>query len=362
MPPMDLPPICHGGADGHGPLRHDFSCNSHGLGPCPEALAAVQNADPSAYPDPDYLALRQAIGRFYGIEAERVVIGASGSELMQRLSYAVARRSSHTATPTQVHMPPHAYGDYARAAHIAGLRPTPHAEAADLIWLCEPSSPLGQAEVSTHWPHLQPQQMAVLDCAYAPLRLEGHSPFPPPASSPLWQLHTPNKALGLTGVRGAYLLAPSGAEAQAEQLRRMAASWPLGAHGLAMLEAWLRPSVQSWLAHSLPALRQLKAEQTALCQSWGWQVQPSVAHFFCARPNVPPAELPAYLQHLRGHGIKLRDCASFGLPHTLRLNSLPAVAQNALASAHLLYLPLTGGAGAGQETTPQTLSPVPTGC
>jgi histidinol-phosphate aminotransferase len=42
-----------------------------------------------------------------------------------------------------------------------------------------------------------------------PLRLDGR-PWPPPGRLGLWQLWTPNKALGLTGVRAAYAMAPQG--------------------------------------------------------------------------------------------------------------------------------------------------------
>ena len=44
-------------------------------------------------------------------------------------------------------------------------------------------------------------------------------------------------------------------------------------------------------------------------------------------------DLPALLRHLRAQGIKLRDCASFGLPGVVRLGVLAPVAQEALRAA-----------------------------
>ena len=56
----------HGGPDRLGAPLHDFSTNSNGCGPCPEALAAVRAADPTRYPDPAYTELRAGLAAFHG--------------------------------------------------------------------------------------------------------------------------------------------------------------------------------------------------------------------------------------------------------------------------------------------------------
>jgi histidinol-phosphate aminotransferase len=81
-----------------------------------------------------------------------------------------------------------------------------------------------------------------------PLRLSGAPALSEAQQQTLWQLWTPNKALGLTGVRAAYAIAPLGADAAVAQLESLAPSWPVGAHGVAPLQAWTRPDVQAWLA------------------------------------------------------------------------------------------------------------------
>jgi len=102
----------------------------------------------------------------------------------------------------------------------------------------------------------------------------------------------------------------------------------VGAHGVAMLQAWVTPEVQGWLADSLHTLRDWKERQIALLQEAGWQVAPSDANYFCARPPHP-LDLAA----LRAdHGIKLRDATSFGLPGWFRLGVLGPQAQAALAA------------------------------
>lgn len=316
----------HGGPDAFGAPPHDFSTNANACGPCPAALAAVQGADARRYPDPAYTALRESLAVFHAVAPARIAIAASASEFIARFTAWVARDGG-----TRVWRPAHAYGDYAQAAAAWRLRPVAHAGEADLAWLCEPASPLGTAE---------PQASAiaasaatvVLDRAYEPLRLSGHCSLDAPALDRVWQLWSPNKALGLTGVRGAYAIAPRHATGAVPELDALAPSWPLGAHGEAMLRAWALPAAQDWLRDSLETLRTWKAQQTALCASLGWAELPGDANYFVARlPGVNEVKhLPA-LRH--EHGVKLRDCASFGLPNHVRLGVRPPHDQAALQRA-----------------------------
>jgi histidinol-phosphate aminotransferase len=169
----------------------------------------------------------------------------------------------------------------------------------------------------------------VLDSAYAPLRLSGAPSVNCAQRDALWQLFSPNKALGLTGVRAAYAIAPLGAEAALQQLEALASSWPVGAHGVAMLLAWTQADSQRWLKTSLQTLAGWKRRQVALLDGAGWTVQPSHTPFFCARPPEG-VDAVALCAALRAQGIKLRDATSFGLPGWVRLGTLPPEAQDAL--------------------------------
>lgn len=366
-------PRIHGGTDALGVPQHDFSTNSNACGPCPQALLALQQADVRHYPDASYADLRAQLAAFHRVDTGRIVLAGSASEFIFRISACVARGAdraassagigaSHRATlhwpdlaqRPAVQLPPHAYGDYAQAAHAWGLAVTVQPDDARLVWACEPCSPLGQAHrdwpawlsatrpnanlllgVPISVPFIPP--ICVLDCAYAPLRLSGAPSLGTAQLDQLWQLFTPNKALGLTGVRAAYVVAPcainTGArkriDAIVSELNQLAPSWPVGAHGVAMLQAWVSPAVQAWLASCVPLLRGWKARQVAMLNDLDWQVEPSEANFFCAKPPQP-LDLVA----LRTvHGIKLRDTASFGLPGHVRLGVLQPEAQDALKLA-----------------------------
>lgn len=326
-----IPSRIHGGPDGLGVPLHDFSTNSNACGPCPAALAAVRQADATRYPDAGYTALRAQLAAFHQVDEARVLLAASASEWIFRITALAAGQGAKA-----VWLPPMSYGDYAQAAGAHGLAVTSQASDAQLLWACEPSSPLGsaQAGLAALADGRPAQTLLVLDRAYEPLRLSAAPTLTSRQLNSTWQLWTPNKALGLTGVRAAYVIAPQGGEDSAAALEQLCPSWPVGAHGEAMLQAWTGEEAQQWLAASLVSLREWKARQIALCESLGWRCLPSEANFFCAQPALPDGlNLQEALAALRARGIKLRDTTSFGLPGHVRLGVQPPAVQDALHNA-----------------------------
>ena len=324
----------HGGPDEHGVPQHDFSANSNACGSCPVAMQAVADADASTYPDASYTRLRQQLAGFHGVAVQRVVLAASASEFIFRITAMAKQRGVKV-----VSLPPHSYGDYAQAANAHHLSVLADSTRACLHWSCEPASPLGgtheglNALVDKAASSPNPG-MVVLDRAYEPLRLSGAPTLDANELQKVWQLWTPNKALGLTGVRAAYAIAPQGAEADIEAMNQLCPSWPIGVHGVALLQAWTQPDAQAWLAGSLDTLRVWKARQLDVCGALGWTCEASLANFFCAKPLLPQGlGLQQVLAALRLQGIKLRDAASFGLLGQVRLAVLSPTSQDALSDA-----------------------------
>ena len=325
----------HGGPDALGRPAHDFSTNGNGCGPCPAAIEALQTVDAAHYPDPEYTALRERLAQFHDVSVERIVVAASASEFIFRISAAFAQRGGRYAV-----LPPHSYGDYRRAARAWGLTAVPWQEgepagnpALSLYWACDPSSPLGQAEpaLGARIDRLPDGATCVLDLAYDPLRLDGALALTGAQRDRVWQLVTPNKAMGLTGIRAAYAIAPRAHRGMQETVAQLAQSWPVGSHGIALLDVWTSHEAQAHLQRTRAMLADWKRQQIALCTSMGWECLPSVANFFCVRTGVQ--NLGAFAKGLRGHGIKVREAASFGLPEALRLAVLPPVSQAALHAA-----------------------------
>ena len=334
----------HGGPDAQGAAPHDFSTNGNACGPCEEVVSALRAADAAHYPDPLYTTLRERLAAFHGVATDRVVIAASASEFIFRITAAVARQGGRT-----VMLPQHSYGDYKRAADAWGFESidanNDNDNGASLVWLCDPSSPLGQSVdgIGSVIDRLHAEAICVLDLAYEPLRLQGSLGLEQPQRDRVWQLWTPNKALGLTGIRAAYAIAPridgTAANGRAIQQRiflqtmtRLAPSWPLGTHGSVLLEWWTQPTTQRWLSRSLVTLRDWKIDQLALCRTFGWVPLPSLANFFCARV-LNECDVSVLAMHLRAHGIKLRNTTSFGLPGHVRLAVASPASQRALEAA-----------------------------
>jgi len=343
---MTLTQHLHGGPDALGVPLFDFSTNSNACGPCPMAWVAVQQADASRYPDASYTSLRAQLAAFHDVEVQRVLLAASASEFIFRITACVAQQGGH-----RVWLPPHGYGDYAQAAHVWGLSQTSQPGDAQLVWACEPSSPQREAQIS--WFGVGAATV-VLDRAYEPLRLSGGSGPSSEQLDRVWQLWTPNKALGLTGVRAAYAIAPKDSASTAAAVHSMCASWPVGSHGVAMLQAWVQPEVQAWVNESLHTLRAWKTQQIAMLRTLGWTCLGSdTPHFFCLprvgyRPTADegiepgdaglddgPSHLTLHLKHLRAAGVKLRDAASFGLAGHVRVSVQAPAAQQALKLAWL---------------------------
>ncbi|MFY7863276.1 aminotransferase class I/II-fold pyridoxal phosphate-dependent enzyme [Roseateles sp.] len=321
--------LLHGGTDSGPAVPHDFSTNANPLPPPASLLQAMQAADRRRYPDPQYRLLREYLAAAHGVEPAQVLPTAGGAEAIRRISLA-----AHLLGLREVWVPEPGFGDYAAAAlalglplrrysHVEHLLEALHAEA--LVWICEPCNPTGASLSSEALEALSARAgLTVVDRAYEPLRLTGAAPLMP---NRCWQLHCPNKALSHTGVRAAYLLAPAAADplslALSQKLSELASSWVLSAEGQVLLLQWRRPEIQTWLAESREQLRSWGQQQRQMLADLGWQQEDSCTPFWLARP-------PQALPELRGHGIKLRDASSFGLPNWVRIATLPPSSQLAL--------------------------------
>jgi histidinol-phosphate aminotransferase len=338
-----IDPIEHGGADGGPAIAHDFSTNANPLGPPPQIAGLLGAADRTRYPDPQYAALRERLALWHGVAPERVLPSAGTSEAIRRLTLAAFVRGVRT-----VWLPRPGYGDYAAAAGALGLTVRGYASgesllqglrqatAPELVWLCEPCNPTGESAPAAFWPALadaaadRPVVIA-LDSAYEPLRLDGACPIPLSLAQFAWQCVSPNKALGVTGVRAGYVLAPAQDELRLRpSVESLAPSWVLSAEGVAVLDAWPAAETRAWLQQSLLTLTRWKQAQHDALDGLGWHQQMSVVPFWLAQPREQGDALQARLQHLRGGGIKLRDAASFGLPGWLRVSVQPLPSQRAL--------------------------------
>ena len=321
----DLAPV-HGGTDSLPEPRYDFSSNANALGPCPPVLAAVRAADVSRYPDPLYQRLRERLAAWHHTTADRVVVGAGASELILRLE-------RHFDT-TVLQLAP-TFSEYARGAGIARKRvisaSSPEAflrtqrRQRALAFVCCPNNPTGEVWDAAFMATAARQGPLVVDLAYASLCGNARAEAIETAAAHAWRLYSPNKALGLTGVRGAYLIAPR----TARRLIDAAPSWVIGRDAVAMLEACIAPPARAWLAESIPRVWRWRALLAEGLRGLGLEVRESPATFLLARVG----NARRVSRRLRAAGIRVRDASSFGLEDRIRLSAQPAPARKALLAA-----------------------------
>jgi histidinol-phosphate aminotransferase len=316
----------HGGTDSMPDPRYDFSSNANPLGPCPSVLAAVRNADVTRYPDPEYTQLRAALAAFHRTTPERIVVGAGASELILRLIWRIDG-TVQQLVPT--------FSEYGRGARLAGRRlisaRSPAAimraqsENPGLGFLCWPNNPTGDLWSAEFVAAAAAAGPVVVDLAYAPLCDAGQTAAIEAAAVGAYRLYSPNKAFGLTGVRGAYLITPR----IDRRLSSAAPSWVIGRDAVAMLESAVEPRARTWLAQGMPQVKRWRTRLAGSLRQLGLSVRESPATFLLAKVG-DAARITA---HLRSRDVRVRDGSSFGLRQWIRLSAQPPAAQKALLAA-----------------------------
>jgi histidinol-phosphate aminotransferase len=320
---MPDPHSTHGGTDSLPDPRYDFSTNANPLGPCLSVLARVRNADLTRYPDPLYTRLREVLAAFHRTSPERIVVGAGASELILRLIRCIDG-------PVQQLVP--TFSEYALGARLAGRRLVSMRSPAAFLraqsahpgigFVCWPNNPTGEL-----WPLDFVEAAAgagplVVDLAYAPLCDASLTAAIETAAGAAYRLYSPNKAFGMTGVRGAYLITPR----IDRRIANAAPSWVIGRDAVAFLEAACDPEARAWLAQGLPQLKRWRTRLARSLQQLGLPVRESPATFLMAKVG----NATRVAAHLRNHDVRVRDGSSFGLRQWIRLSAQPVQAQKAL--------------------------------
>src|SRR5947209_4038366 len=169
-------------APGVGP-GFNLSSNETPLGPSPQAIAAYRAVADHLqdYPDGDSTALREAIGRAFGLDPNRIVCGAGSDDLLNLIADAYLHDGDEAIHTT------HAFLVYPIATRGSGATPIVAAEknyTADVdamlaavsertkvVFLANPNNPTGTYvpfdEVKRLQRGLPPHVLLVLDAAYA---------------------------------------------------------------------------------------------------------------------------------------------------------------------------------------------------
>jgi histidinol-phosphate aminotransferase len=309
-----------------------LSSNEGAFGPPPGAIAAIADSAKEAhrYPDGGATALREAIGKRFGLDPARIVCGNGSDELLSMLILAFGGEG------TELIMSAHGFMMYDLTGRWAGCRVIKVPEknlTADvdgllaavgprtkLMFLANPNNPTGsilpQSEVERLRAGLREDVLLVLDSAYAEYVTR-------PDYDPGVKLvdTTPNtvmcrtfsKIFGLGGMRLGWAYAPP---AIVDVLGRVRG--PFNVNAAVMAAGIAALAEPGWVEHSVAHNTAWRAKVTEALTAAGLKVWPSEGNFvlvdFASAERAKAADA-----HLRARGLILRGMAGYGLPQMLRL-------------------------------------------
>ena len=309
-----------------------LSSNEGAFGAPPAARTAIaDSADGmSRYPDGNARALREAIGAHFGLDPARIVCGNGSDEIINLLIQA------YGGPGTELLMSAHGFSIYDIFGTLAGgaVIKLPErdlvadidaflaavTERTRLVFLANPNNPTGAllplSELRRLRDGLPPDVLLVLDGAYAeyverPDFDAGLSLVD--AGENTVMTRTFSKIWGLGGARLGWGYGPPAIMDVLNRLRPpFNISNAAAAAGIAAL------SEPGWEARSRAHNEAARARVTAALQTLGLRVWPSEANFVLA--DFTTAERArAADAFLRVRGIIVRNVASYGLPHCLRI-------------------------------------------
>jgi len=314
------------------PIR--LASNESALGPSPKAVAAYRALadDMHRYPDGSAAELREALGRYHGLDPERIVCGSGSDELIGMLLRAYAREGD------EVLYSRHGFLMYPIGAKSVGATPVavPERElTADvdgflarvtertrIVFVANPNNPTGTYlsadEMARLHAGLPKNVVLAIDAAYA--EFVNRNDYEPGIglvnrAENVVMLRTFSKVYALAGLRLGWAYCPP---AIADVLNRIRGPFnvtaPALAAGVAAVEdvgalARARAHNDHWLPWLSERLAALRLELT-----------PSVGNFVLPRfPDEPRRNADAAFDFLQSRGIITRKMGGYGLPQHLRI-------------------------------------------
>jgi len=332
---LDIDPYVPGKSAAPGVARvFKLSSNETPLGPSPKAKAAYRAVADHLedYPDGAATPLREAIGRAFGLDPNRIVCGAGSDDLLNLLADAYLRDGDEAIHTT------HGFLVYPIATLGSGAKPIVAAEknyAADvdailgavsprtrIVFLANPNNPTGTYvpfdEIKRMHKALPAHVLVVLDAAYAEYvrRNDYESGIELVATSEnVVMCRTFSKIYGLAALRLGWLYGPAHV---VDAINRIRGPFNVNsaamAAGVAAIEDTAHVEVarahnEKWLAWLTGEIRKL-----------GLEVTPSIANFvlihFPTGKGRTAKDADAFLTK---RGLILRRLEPYKLPNALRM-------------------------------------------
>src|SRR3954468_11481422 len=311
-----------------------LSSNETPLGPSPNAIAAYKAVADHLedYPDGSATALREAIGKAYGLDPARIVCGTGSDELLNLLAHAYLGPGDEAIHTT------HGFLVYPIATLGSGATPVVAPEkdyTADvdailakvtertkLVFLANPNNPTGTYvpfdEVKRLHRGLPPHVLLVLDAAYAEYvrRNDYEAGIELVATSQnVVMLRTFSKIHGLAALRLGWMYGP---EHIVEVINRIRGPFNVNTAAVAAGIAAIEDTAHQERSreHNTRGLGWLTEEIGKL----GLEVTPSAANFVLIHfPATKGKTAQDADRFLMARGLILRQVGAYKLPHALRM-------------------------------------------
>jgi histidinol-phosphate aminotransferase len=347
---LDIAPYTPGKSPVPEPGRKMFklSANETPLGPSPKAIAAYKAAADHMedYPEGTSRVLREAIGRAFGLDPDRIICGAGSDEILNLLAHVYLRHGDEAISSA------HGFLVYPIATKANGATNVVAPETnftADvdailklvsprtkLVWLANPNNPTGTYlpfdEVKRLRAGLPPHVLLILDAAYADYvsRNDYEMGIELVATSDNTVMtHTFSKIHGLASLRIGWMFGPANIVDAVNRIRGpFNVSTPAMLAAVAAIEDTAHQEMSK--AHNEKWRNWLTEEVTKL----GLKVTPSVGNFILI--HFPPekgktaTDADAFLTR---RGLVLRALPKYGLPHALRMTIGPEEANRLVVEA-----------------------------
>ena len=312
-----------------------LSSNETPLGPSSKAIAAYKavGAHLEDYPDGSAGELREAIGRAFGLDPDRIVCGAGSDDLLNLLARAYLADGDEAIHTT------HGFLVYPIATLGTGAKPVVAAEknyTADVdamlaavtkktkvVFLANPNNPTGTYipfdEVKRLHNGLPPNVLLVLDAAYAEYvqRNDYESGIELVATSEnVVMCRTFSKIHGLAALRLGWMYGPAHV---VDAVNRIRGPFNVNAAAIAAGIAAIEDTAhqEHSRAHNARWLAWLTEEIGKL----GLKVTPSVANFVLIHfPEAKGRTAKDADAFLMARGLILRQVGGYKLPHALRMS------------------------------------------
>ncbi len=322
-----LAPVVHGGYHSADAARLDFSSNVNPFGPSPRVWEQMRSVVIGEHPDPRAAPLREFLAARENVKVDELIVGNGSVELIYGLALAYLRAGDRVliVAPT--------FGEYAAAAKIMGaevmefclreqnnfaldvdtLIPRARELKPRILFLCNPNNPTGtyvSRAAILEILRACPETLVVLDEAFVKFLPDAWRSNAEMEFENLVILRSLTKDYALTGLRVGYAM---GAPAIISALEKVQPPWSV--NSFAQAAAMAAMCDHEFFRESLMQLERAKLELVKGLHELGLAPLDSPLNFFL----LPVPSSQEWSARLLAQGIRVRDCASYGLPHLVRI-------------------------------------------